>query len=349
MTEQHATVTINAPEHQVYRLFTHFNDFPKFMSFVKEVTYYDDQRSHWVAQVAGEHQWDAVNEDWILDQQIGWRSTSGLKNTGRIKFQALDANRTMVDVYISYDPPAGVLGKAADMMGVEDRFAEILQRDLNNFAQMVEQAPPGALDPMQSHYLFQSGSVVARGEATKRQQEAMSNDPMMSKESLHKRQATIEQEIAHEREARLNQAVEQEQRARAARQATQEQQQVLQKQATLDQQQARQRQEQEAAAKTEQTTEHHTFDPVKGTLGGRNASMERTSLGERDARRQRFPNEQEDPMLSRAPASERVEQLAEESPWYRTIRGSSLEEGQITANEEEKDTTQEQADDQRGR
>ena len=53
MAEHHASVAVNAPVQQVYTLFTHFNDFPKFMSFVREVTYYDDQRSHWVAQILG--------------------------------------------------------------------------------------------------------------------------------------------------------------------------------------------------------------------------------------------------------------------------------------------------------
>ncbi len=79
MAEHHAAVRVNAPVHQVYALFTHFNDFPKFMSFVKEVTYYDEQRSHWVSSVLGTHEWDAVNEDWVVDQQIGWRSTNGLE------------------------------------------------------------------------------------------------------------------------------------------------------------------------------------------------------------------------------------------------------------------------------
>src|SRR5581483_2664465 len=51
LAEHHAAVTVDAPVQQVYELFTHFNDFPKFMSFVKEVTYYDNQRSHWVAEV----------------------------------------------------------------------------------------------------------------------------------------------------------------------------------------------------------------------------------------------------------------------------------------------------------
>jgi hypothetical protein len=54
LVEHHASVTVDAPSRQVYELFTHFNDFPKFMSFVKEVTYYDDQRNHWVADIVGE-------------------------------------------------------------------------------------------------------------------------------------------------------------------------------------------------------------------------------------------------------------------------------------------------------
>src|SRR5258708_20527317 len=98
MTEHYASVTINAPQHQVYALFTHFNDFPKFMHFVKEVTYYNEQRTHWVVQVLGEYEWDAVNEDWIPDRQIGWRSISGLSNAVKVKFSSLGPNRTMVDV-----------------------------------------------------------------------------------------------------------------------------------------------------------------------------------------------------------------------------------------------------------
>src|SRR5579885_2402338 len=98
LAEHHAAVTVNAPVHQVYSLFSHFNDFPKFMTFVKEVTYYDDQRSHWVADVAGNHEWDAVNEDWIPDRQIGWRSFSGLENYGRVIFQPVSEDQTRVDV-----------------------------------------------------------------------------------------------------------------------------------------------------------------------------------------------------------------------------------------------------------
>ncbi len=171
--EHHASVTVNAPVHQVYRLFTHFDDFPKFMSFVKEVTCYDEQHSHWVAEVAGRHEWDAMNRDWILDRQIGWYSTEGLENTGKVTFRSLLPNKTRVDVYLSYNPPAGAPGDSGEKAGIGSRFDSTLQQDLNSFARMVNHAPPGALDPMSFNYLFHSGSAADRGTTTSRQNETM--------------------------------------------------------------------------------------------------------------------------------------------------------------------------------
>ena len=204
MSEHHASVTVHAPVQQVYAFFTHFNDFPKFMSFVKEVTYYDEQRSHWVAHIVGDNEWDAINENWIPDQQIGWRSTSGLSNTGLVRFAPMGDDRTRVDVSISYTPPAGILGKAADTIGIEERFAEILQHDLEQFERMVEEAPRGALDPMQSHYLFHNDSAVTRHGATSRQSQSMDADPMMSQDALKTREGTTPNEETPQEKARRN-------------------------------------------------------------------------------------------------------------------------------------------------
>ncbi len=176
----HASVAVNAPVHQVYGLFTHFNDFPKFMSFVKEVTYYDDQRSHWVAEVVGRQEWDAANENWIPDQQIGWRSTSGVENFGKVTFSPINDNQTQVDVYINYNPSAGVLGDIGEKMGAGSRFEKALQNDMNHFARMVDEAPAGALDPNSSNYLFHGDSAAAKGTTTSRQNETMYDDPNIS-------------------------------------------------------------------------------------------------------------------------------------------------------------------------
>src|SRR5207302_11120330 len=200
MAEHHVSVTVNAPVHQVYTLFTHFNDFPKFMSYVKEVTYYDDQRSHWVAQILGRHEWDAIIENWIEDRQIGWRSTSGPENTGKVKFLSTGPDQTLVDVYIHYTPPAGILGETGERLGGDSHFDTVLQKDLDHFARMVEQAPPGALDPMSSHYLFHSDSAVAQGTTTERQNASMEHDPMMDQQAMAERQARIEREASTQRQ-----------------------------------------------------------------------------------------------------------------------------------------------------
>jgi uncharacterized membrane protein len=176
MVEHHASVTVNAPVHQVYSLFTHFNDFPKFMHFVKEVTYKDEQTSHWVADVVGRHEWDAVNEDWREDQQVGWRSIAGLETTGKVTFRPIGPNQTTVDVSIAYNPPAGLVGDIGERLGAGKRFEHDLQTDLDNFARMVESTPPGALDPQSSAYLFHSGSAAAQGKTTEQQEATMADE-----------------------------------------------------------------------------------------------------------------------------------------------------------------------------
>jgi uncharacterized membrane protein len=176
MVEHHTSVLINAPVHQVYSLFSHFNDFPKFMSFIKEVTYYSEQHSHWVVDVAGHHEWDAVNEDWIPDRQIGWRSIHGLNNYGRVIFRPLTEHQTRVDVYLNYHPPAGLIGSIGEHLGVGRRLDEALQNDLQRFAKMVNQAPANALDPNSSQYLFHAESAAMQGTTTARQNATMSGE-----------------------------------------------------------------------------------------------------------------------------------------------------------------------------
>ena len=331
MAEHHVSVTVNAPLHQVYTLFTHFNDFPKFMSFVKEVTYYDDQRSHWVAQVLGRHEWDAINENWIEDRQIGWRSTNGLENSGKVTFLATGPNQTLVDVYIHYTPPAGILGETGERLGGDSHFDTVLQKDLNHFARMVEQAPPGALDPMSSHYLFHSDSAVAQGTTTERQNASMAQDPMMNEQAKAERQERIEREAATQRQAAEEQQKSSEHQAALQRQAAMEQQAALEHQSARNQQEALEQQKaMEQQAAREQAARANQ-DSVHGTLGGRNASMPHTPLGDRDASRDRHPLHEQDPMVTRDPRlNQKTEQpLSEseiESPWQRSIRGTRHED-----------------------
>ena len=171
-----AAVTINAPTSQVFQLFSHFNDFPKFMSYIKEVTYKDSQTSHWVADVVGTHEWDAVNENWIEGKQIGWRSTDGLQNHGVVTFEPVGDSQTKVQVTLSYTPPAGVLGDAGEKLGAGKHFEQKLQHDLDHFAQLVAQTPSGALDPESSNYLFHGDSAAVKGSSTAAQDATLADN-----------------------------------------------------------------------------------------------------------------------------------------------------------------------------
>src|SRR2546427_9102705 len=54
------SIEVNAPLDTVYNQWTQFEDFPRFMEGVEEVTQLDDQRLHWVANVAGQRkEWHA--------------------------------------------------------------------------------------------------------------------------------------------------------------------------------------------------------------------------------------------------------------------------------------------------
>jgi hypothetical protein len=289
MIEHSASVIVKAPLHQVYELFTHFNDFPKFMGFVEEVTYHDELRSHWVVKVLGRYEWDAVNEDWIPDRQVGWRSTRGLQNSGKVKFHSLGPERTNVAVYVRYTPPTGLLGELGQHFGGNAYFDEALRQDLQHFARMVEEAPAGALDPMSSHYLFHQGSATVKGGITPRQKAVMARDPMMSPQALAERnqrinqEAELKQRVTSEQEAIRKQRIDQE------RQLHREQDVILAEEAKKRQKERIEREIAQSKADAIPLDPRHSY-----------AALAR-GLGDKDGLRARFPNFAMDPMTSRRP------------------------------------------------
>ena len=154
MAQHRVAVTIGAPVHQVYALFSRFAEYPKFMSYVKNVTFVDERTTEWVVDIAGRHTWTAINEDWIPDRQIGWRSTAGFRNSGRVTFSVLEPRRTSVEVTIDYEPPVGPLGGVGEVLGIGASFEKALQHDLDALAAAIEQAPAGALDLNSAEYVF---------------------------------------------------------------------------------------------------------------------------------------------------------------------------------------------------
>jgi len=138
MAKHTASVVVHAPVEQVYAFWTRFPDYPKFMSHVRSVSYIDGEKTRWVVNVVGRHEWAARNENWIPDRQIGWRSIDGLENCGLVAFAPRADGATEINVMIEYTPPAGFFGRIGEVLGAGKAFEHQLREDLARFAELFE-------------------------------------------------------------------------------------------------------------------------------------------------------------------------------------------------------------------
>lgn len=129
MTTIEKSIEVAAPLSSVYNQWTQFESFPSFMEGVKSVKQIDDQRLHWVAEIGGvEREWDAQITHQIPDQKIAWKSTSGAKNGGVVRFERLAEGRTNVMLEVSFEP-RGLVENIGDALGlVSLRVAGDLKR-----------------------------------------------------------------------------------------------------------------------------------------------------------------------------------------------------------------------------
>lgn len=133
------TLYIEAPLDQVYAFWSNYENFPLFMSHVREVEDLGSGRSRWNVSGPGgvPIEWNAV-----LTQQgpemIAWRSEPGsmLENAGVIRFTP-SGSGTRVDLRFCYHPPAGGAGQAvAELLGSDPRAK--LNEDLGRMKAILE-------------------------------------------------------------------------------------------------------------------------------------------------------------------------------------------------------------------
>jgi uncharacterized membrane protein len=113
-------INIAAPIDGVFAFFTSYENFPRFMSHVREVRDTGDNRSHWVVDgPAGVPvEWDAVITKLEPNEVIAWKSVPGsvIKSAGIVRFAQNDDGTTRVDLKMTYNPPAGAIGHAASKL-----------------------------------------------------------------------------------------------------------------------------------------------------------------------------------------------------------------------------------------
>ncbi|RGC68324.1 Polyketide cyclase / dehydrase and lipid transport [Micromonospora sp. MW-13] len=129
------SVEVNVPIRTAYNQWTQFEEFPRFMGGVREVRQLDDRRMHWVAEIAGvQREWDAKVLEQVPDSKVAWAATEGATNAGAVHFQPVDTDRTMVRLFLEYEPE-GFVEKAGDRLHLVERQAE---SDLERFKAYIE-------------------------------------------------------------------------------------------------------------------------------------------------------------------------------------------------------------------
>lgn len=134
------SVELHVPASIAYEQWTQFEEFPKFMTGIKEVRQLDDAHLHWHAQIGGrDEEWDAEITEQIPNKRIAWRNVSGATNAGVVTFHRLSDDSSRVMLQMSYEPD-GVTETVGDALGVLRRR---VARDLEQFKQFIEQRKAG--------------------------------------------------------------------------------------------------------------------------------------------------------------------------------------------------------------
>ncbi len=119
------SIHIDAAPDDVYDVWTHYENFPHFMSHVVEVRDLGRGRSHWVVRGPGgsEFEWNAVLTEQTRPHRMAWRSEAGaeIPQSGSIQFEP-HRGGTRVTVRMSYTPPAGAVGHGlATLLGSDPK------------------------------------------------------------------------------------------------------------------------------------------------------------------------------------------------------------------------------------
>jgi hypothetical protein len=134
-TKVEESIQVDVPVSTAYNQWTQFEDFPHFMGGVKDVHQHDDQRLHWVAEIAGvRREWEATIIEQVPDQKIAWAATEGATNAGAVRFEPLGPSSTMVYLTLEYEPE-GLVEQAGDKLGIVGRQAK---SDLQKFKELIE-------------------------------------------------------------------------------------------------------------------------------------------------------------------------------------------------------------------
>jgi uncharacterized membrane protein len=129
------SIQIGRPVEEVFQAWSDFDHLPRVTNQICSIRNYGN-RSHWRVNIAGRVvEWDAITEQHIPNQAIGWKSVNGPKHTGRITFSPLK-NDTLVLITMNYAPPSRLLRPL--LAAKEGQFEGVIEKVLRDFKAALE-------------------------------------------------------------------------------------------------------------------------------------------------------------------------------------------------------------------
>jgi uncharacterized membrane protein len=136
------SVIINRSPREIYDFWRDFTNLPQFMENIESVTKINEVRSHWkIKAPAGTSvEFNSLVTEDIPGRLIAWKSEEGatVPNRGRVEFiETSSGGGTNVRATISYDPPAGALGRVVAKLFQREPGVQARQ-DLDRLKQLLE-------------------------------------------------------------------------------------------------------------------------------------------------------------------------------------------------------------------
>jgi uncharacterized membrane protein len=135
------TIHVYADPDEVYSCWRNLENFPAFMSHIREIRNIDDTHYHWkVDGPAGVPiEWDSEITADVPGELIAWRTTEGsiVQSSGVVQFEPSSYGGTRIHVRMSYRPPANRVGHTVAKMFGRDPKRQI-DADLMRFKSFIE-------------------------------------------------------------------------------------------------------------------------------------------------------------------------------------------------------------------
>jgi uncharacterized membrane protein len=138
MSQMEKSIDVDVPVRKAYDQWTQFEQFPRFMEGIESVHQIDDKRLHWKAKLGGKSiEWDAEIVEQTPDTRISWRSTSGARNDGTVRFEKLGENCSRIFLTLNVEPQS--FGeKLGDAIGT---VSSRVETNLERFKEFVQAIP----------------------------------------------------------------------------------------------------------------------------------------------------------------------------------------------------------------